>query len=370
MSTRPIRVAILGAGNVLWAYLQAMDRLAPRGLAVLTGVCARRLETWPSLQAQRSSIDLFRTPDELFKSDADVIVIITPPSSHAELIEEAIASGKHVLAEKPLALTFADSQRLVKLAADRNTHLVCAPFVQLAPTFRALWTRIARGDIGKIHSIRGLYGNAGSRWATWYHTGEVGPLVELGIYNLKSITAIAGPVQEILAAEATAVSERLVAEQIMPHPSPDVSHVILRHVSGTLSSIVSSHAIQRYKRPALEIYGTEGTANLLGDDWDPRGFEIWRNSQNCWEEHEAIEPTWLWTDGLRELVMSLREDRTPLHNSDHDLHLLEIVEAADRAARERTCVAVRSRFPELILQLESSGDRHHLHDHTRPADEQ
>jgi predicted dehydrogenase len=370
VNTYPVRVSILGAGNVLSAYLQAMDRLIPRGVAVLAGVCARRQETWPALHAQRPGIELVSTPAELFASDADVIVVITPPSSHAELIEQAIASGKHVLAEKPLALGFAQARHLVTSAADRGVHLVCAPFVQLAPTFRALWTRIVRGDIGRIHSVRGLYGNAGSTWARWYHAGEVGPLAELGIYNLKSITALAGPVKEVFSAEATAVLKRVVADEIMPHPSPDVSHIILRHESGALSSIVSSHAIQRYKRPAIEIYGTYGTANLLGDDWDPQGFEIWRNDQDYWEEHEPIEPTWLWTDGLRELVVALREGRTPIHNLDHDLHLLEVVEAADRAAREKTSVPVYSRFPELSLHFETSGGSHHLHDHTRPSDEQ
>ena len=370
MNTQPIRVSILGAGNVLWAYLQAMDRLIPRGLAILSGVCARRREIWPILEAQRPGIKLFSKPSDLFKSDTDVIVVITPPSSHAELIEEAIASRKHVLAEKPLALTFAQACYLIKLAADHNIHLLCAPFVQLAPTFRAFWTHIKKGDIGSIHSTRGLYGNAGSTWAAWYHAGEVSPLAELGIYNLKSLTAVAGPVQEVLAAEATAISQRLVANQIIAKPSIDVSHVIVRHVTGALSTIVSSHAIQRYKRPALEIYGTEGTANLLGDDWDPRGFEIWRNSGNCWEEHEPIEPTWLWTDGLRELVMCLREDRTPLHNVGHDLHLLEVIEAAGTAARERACVRVQSRFTDLNLELQDGHNQHHLHDHTRPADEQ
>jgi len=42
--------------------------------------------------------------------------------------------------------------------------------------------------------------------------------------------------------------------------------MLLRHVDGALSSLVSSHCIQRYRRPGLEFYGTEGTANLLGDD--------------------------------------------------------------------------------------------------------
>jgi Predicted dehydrogenases and related proteins len=166
------------------------------------------------------------------------------------------------------------------------------------------------------------------------------------------------------------VSERLIAKEVMHNSAPDVSHVILRHENGALSSIVSSHAIQRYKRPALEIYGTDGTANLLGDDWDPRGFEIWRNSQSFWEEHEPLEPTWLWTDGLRELVMAVRECRSPLHNLSHDLHLLEIIEAAERAAREKTSIPVYSRFSDLNLHLEASSDRHHLHDHTRPVDEQ
>ena len=43
---RPIKVGIIGAGNVLFAYLQAMDRLVPRGLAQFGPVCARRREKW------------------------------------------------------------------------------------------------------------------------------------------------------------------------------------------------------------------------------------------------------------------------------------------------------------------------------------
>ena len=370
MNTQPIRVSILGAGNVLWAYLQAMDRLIPRGLAILSGVCARRREIWPILEAQRPGIKLFSKPSDLFKSDADVIVVITPPSSHAELIEEAIASRKHVLAEKPLALTFAQACYLIKLAADHNIHLLCAPFVQLAPTFRAFWTHIKKGDIGSIHSTRGLYGNAGSTWAAWYHAGEVSPLAELGIYNLKSLTAVAGPVQEVLAAEATAISQRVVAE-------PNHRSTIYRCFACD-SAACDWRALHDRFQPCHPAVQASRTRNLWNrGDSKParrrlgsRGFEIWRNSGNCWEEHEPIEPTWLWTDGLRELVMCLREDRTPLHNVDHDLHLLEVIEAAGTAARERACVPVQSRFTDLNLELQDGHNQHHLHDHTRPADEQ
>jgi len=364
------RVGILGSGNVLWAYLQVLDRLIPRGLAAAGPVCSRRRETWDALRARRPQIELVSDVSEVFASGVDIVVIITPPESHAALTSLALEHGKHVVVEKPLAESLAEAKALVELAESRGLHLVCAPFIQLAPTFRAMWARIQSGAVGKVHSCRALYGNSGSDWARWYHEGKTGPLAEVGIYNLKSITAIAGPVVEAFAVENTAVAERRVEGGVIQSPGHDVSHVTLRHESGALSSIVSSHAIQRYRRPGLEIYGTAGTANLLGDDWDPRGFEIWRNESGCWEEYEPIEPTWLWADGLAELAAALREGRRPLHDNGHDLHLLEIIECCSISSREGRFVPVKSRFPALDLHPAATAGPQHLHDHTRPSDEQ
>ncbi|HVX67579.1 MAG TPA: Gfo/Idh/MocA family oxidoreductase [Bryobacteraceae bacterium] len=364
-------MGILGAGNVLPAYLQVLDRLTPRGDAAVGPVCARRRETWDELRARRPGLELVEDARGVVESDADVVVIITPPESHTALARLALEHGKHVLVEKPLAATRSEAEPLVELAVARGLLLVAAPFVQLSPTFRAYWAQICGGAIGRVHSARALYGNAGSTWARWYHDGKVGPLAEVGIYNLKSLTALLGPVEEVQAAEATAVASRRIGDIEIAKPDPDVSHIILRHVSGALSSIASSHAIQRYRRPGLEVYGTEGTANLLGDDWDPRGFEIWRNAAERWEEYEAIEPTWNWADGLRELVLALRQGRPPRADLDHDLHLIDVIEAAGKAARDRRAVRVASRFGPLDLAPEESrAVVHHLHDHTRPADEQ
>jgi predicted dehydrogenase len=117
-----------------------------------------------------------------------------------------------------------EAESLVALASERRLHLLSAPFVQLAPTFRALWDRIRNGAIGRVHSARGLYGNAGSTWACWYHDSKVGPLGDLAIYNLKSLTALLGPVAQVLAAEATAVKPRWVGDREVTNPDPDVSH--------------------------------------------------------------------------------------------------------------------------------------------------
>ena len=372
-SRKPVGVGIIGAGNVLWAYLQVLDRLVPRGHAYEGPICARRREIWPDLRSRRPAIRLVAEPREVVESDVEIVVIITPPESHPELTRLALEHGKHVVVEKPMASIRSEAEELVKLAESRELILLAAPFVQTAPTFRALWSRIRDGAIGRVHSTRGLYGNAGSTWARWYHNGKVSPLAELGIYNLKSLTALVGPVAEVVAFDAVAVSPRRIGDTEITDPDPDVSHIILRHDSGALSSLVSSSAIQRYHRPGLELYGTQGTANLHGDDWDPRGFEIWRNEVDCWEQYEPIEGTWLWADGLKEAVMALREGRAPLAELTQDLHLLEIIEAAERATRERKAVPVVSRFDPLDLRPEARQvrrDHHHIHDHTRPADEQ
>ncbi len=367
---RPVTVGIVGAGNVIWAYFQVLDRLFPRGLARTGPVCARRKETWQDFRTRRPGIQLVADVAGVVQADVDVALIITPPESHASLVRMALERGKHVVVEKPAAATRCEAQQLAQLAKARGLHLMCAPFVQLAPTFRALWGRIQEGAIGKVHSARALYGNAGSTWARWYHDGQVGPLAEVGIYNLKSLTAVLGPVIEVQCAETLALAEREICGETVGTSGNDVSHVLLRHQNGALSSLVSGHCIQRYRRPALEFYGTEGTANLLGDDWDPRGSEIWRNSAGCWEEFEPLDPTWLWADGLAEMVNALVEERQPLHNLEHDLHLLEVIEASTRAAKEKRTIAVQSSFPTLDLRLEERQGRHHLHDHTRPADEQ
>jgi len=369
INDRPIRVGFVGAGNVLPAYLQVLDRLVPRGLAEAGPVCVRRPEARAALAVRRPGLRLVEDVRGVLTAGVDVVVVLTPPDSHAAIAIAALEAGCHVVVEKPLALSRPEAEPVVRLAAERGRHLLAAPFVQLAPTFRELWTHVAGGAIGHLHSLRGLYGNAGSTWAAWYHDPAVGPLAEAGIYNLKSMALLAGQVVAVQAAEATAAPRRTIAGEPVA-AGPDVVHAILRHHDGALSSLVASQAVARYRRPALELYGTEGTANLLGDDWDPTGWELWRAGAGCWEQHEPLDATWLWADGLRELVAALREGRPPLTSSTLDLHVLDVLDAARRSARSGRPEAPASTFEPLDLTLRVDVERRHLHDHTRPFDEQ
>jgi predicted dehydrogenase len=248
--------------------------------------------------------------------------------------------------------------------------LANAPFVTLSPTFQRLTEIAEEGEIGEIHSARAMYGNLGSDWATWYHDGAVGPLAEVGIYNLQSLTSLLGPVAAVQAAGTLGIAERAIGDTLVTSSRPDTVQVLLHHVTGAVSSVLASHAVAHYRRPALELYGTKGTATLLGDDWDPNGIEVWRSEAMRWECYEAIDQTWHWTDGLREVVTALRAGDPPRLNHDHDLHLLEIIDAVNVALEHAARVEVRSRFSRSAPTQRTPSARAHLHDHTRPPDEQ
>jgi predicted dehydrogenase len=369
-SPPPTEVAFIGMGNVSSAYLRTLDELVSRGHACAGAMCARDKNSWPRLLARWPTLQLVATAEEVFDSEASVVVILTPPDSHADLARAAIARTKHVVVEKPWALSASEGRGVIKAARDAGVMVVAAPFVPLSPTFRSLSALVERGDIGTVHSARAMYGNLGSDWASWYHECLVGPLAEVGIYNLQSLTALLGPASGVQAASVVGIRERQIGGAWVGARGPDTVQVLLHHVTGAVSSVLASHAVAHYRRPAIELYGSEGTAYLQGDDWDPSGIDVWRTSRGCWESYDVIDRTWHWTDGLREAVMAIREGRAPLIDTEHDLHLLEVLDASAAAAETGRLVEVTSRFTPRRVKLDLSHVGLHLHDHTRsPADQ-
>jgi predicted dehydrogenase len=372
MNTPPVHVGFVGAGNVLPAYLQALDRLAGRGWAEAGPVVARSERSREALAQLRPGIRAVDRMDELLEDgDVEVVVLLTPPDTHAELAERLLAAGRHVVCEKPLAGDPATAAGLFAMAEDAGLMLLAAPFVHLSSTFRRLWTAVADGAIGQVHAARAHYGNPGSSWARWYHEDPLATLGDVGIYNLKSLVALLGPAREVTAVAATALPERHAGEGDSYSPSdPDTWQLVLRHQAGALSSVLASHVTWRYRRPAIELYGTEGSANMIGDDWDPQGIEVYREATGSWELIEPDDATWLWTDGLREAVAAIKSGREPLADPELDLHLLEVIEAVTRAASERRAVEVESSFSPLESLRHDAGAGVHVHDRTRAADEQ
>src|SRR5262249_55104361 len=144
---RPVRLGIIGCGNVLDAYMTQCDKLRTRAQAELIIGCGREGQRERALELGLSTFTT-QEKDVLSSPDIDVVIILTSMNEHARVARAAIEAGKHVLLEKPLATNLEDAQKLVTLARERRCRLVCAPFTILSPTFQTMRGRIERGDIG------------------------------------------------------------------------------------------------------------------------------------------------------------------------------------------------------------------------------
>jgi predicted dehydrogenase len=280
--------------------------------------------------------------------DVGVVLVLTSMNEHGPLAKTALAAGKHALVEKPMATSLEQAAELVELARSAPGLLVCAPHTLLSPTFRAIHGAVGEGQIGDLLTARARYGWAGPWWNEWFYAPGGGSLFDLGVYNVTSLCALFGPARRVTAMVGVAIPERQVNGRPIRVEADDNAHVLLDFGESRFAAVTTGFTMQRYRSPAIELYGSEGTIQLLGDDWAPEGWELWRNEEGTWRVFPESDPHWQWTEGLRHLVDCVESGRRPINNPEHAYHALEIMLAAQAAGRDGVAREIESDFPEPV----------------------
>ncbi|MDQ1485738.1 MAG: hypothetical protein QOJ62_1431 [Actinomycetota bacterium] len=153
MSDR-MRAGIIGAGFIGGVHAHAVRAAG--------GIVSRVSDATPELAGQGAARLLAQaaaiSAQALIESDdVDVVHVCTPNALHAELAAAAVAAGKHVICEKPLATSVADAARLVE-TADAAGLVTAVPFVyRYYPTVREMRARISRQEAGRLRLLHGSY---------------------------------------------------------------------------------------------------------------------------------------------------------------------------------------------------------------------
>jgi predicted dehydrogenase len=296
--------------------------------------------------------------------DVDVVLVLTSMNEHGALVAEALTAGKHVLVEKPMATSLGEAAALVELARRSPGLLVCAPHIVLSPTFRAVHEAVHGGAVGQLLSARARYGWAGPWWGEWFYRPGGGSLFDLGVYNVTSLCALFGPARRVTAMTGVAIPEREVEGRTIAVEAEDNAHVLLDFGASRFGVVTTGFTMQRYRSPAIELYGESGTIQLLGDDWAPEGWELWRNDEGAWRIHPESDAGWSWTEGLRHLVDCIERGRPTVTRPEHAYHALEIMLAAQAAGRDGTARAIESGFPAVVYDEDwaASEEERRAHD--------
>ena len=360
-----VRLGVVGCGSVFWTpYMNLIERLRGQGRVDVAAV----YDTDPEkrrLAAERLDVpaDL---PDDLAvcgHEDVDVVLVLTSMTEHARLARAALEAGKHVLVEKPVATSLADAEALLEVADVAPGHLLCAPHILLSPTYRAMHARVLAGEVGGLLSARARYGWAGPDWGRWYYEPGGGALFDLGIYNVTSLCGFFGPARRVTAMSGIAIPERVVQGERMCVQAHDNAHVLIDFGDARYAVVTTGFTMQKYRSPCIELYGTHGVLQMLGDDWAPEGYELWRNDKAAWEVYPESDPTWPWTDGLRHVVECLETGAEPVTRPEHAYHALEIILAAQAAGEDGRAREIASDFPAPDLaRLCAVGGHDRVHD--------
>ena len=342
-----VRLGVIGCGSVFWTpYMTLIERLAREGRVAVTAVydadpakreaAARRLDLTPDVASDVAVCE---------HDDVDAVLVLTSMPEHARLARAALEAGRHVLVEKPMATDLRAGETLLEAAEAAPGILVCAPHILLSPTYRAMHARASAGEIGGLLSARARYGWAGPWWGRWYYEPGGGALFDLGIYNVTSLCGFFGPARRVTAMTGVAIPERIIDGERVRVRAEDNAHVLIDFGDARFAVVTTGFTMQRYRSPCIELYGTDGVLQMLGDDWAPEGYELWRNGHGAWEVFAETDPAWPWTDGLRHLVDCIEDGRTPVIRPEHGYHALEIMLAAQAAGADGRARAIHSPFP-------------------------
>ena len=350
-----LAVGVIGLGSVFEPYAESMSRLRSEGRIMVVRTCDINPDRSDAGERLLSEPVPFTTDYSEVIADPGVeaVVILTSMPAHGRIALEALRAGKHVLVEKPMSVDRAEAQTILEEADRRGSVLMCAPGVVLSPTFQAIWKRVVhQGEIGRVHLARGRYGWSGPDWGQWFYRPGGGPVFDLAVYNITALTGWLGPVRRVTALAGTAHPRRVVDGEEIEVEVYDNYQILLDFGDATLAVVTTGFTMERYRSPALELYGSEGTIQMMGDDWAPEGYEMWRNQLGAWAVYEEIDPRWDWTIPLEHLV-DVVDGATQVIQPRHAFHVLDVMLAADRAADTGMAQDLTSVFDPLPFDPET-----------------
>jgi predicted dehydrogenase len=340
-----LSVCLIGAGSAAERHVAALR--AVTGGSVRISVLGRdpdRARAWADSRALAGS---YRSVDEAMAADDDIVVIATPPSSHADYVDAAMAAGKHVLVEKPAFRSLAELvARLPAIRAYRRAWMV-AENAHFAPMQRLVVARVRSGAIGNplMTTVRRLRRRLPPQGWKAAPAESDGALHEGGIHWVRcglALSGVTGPadVEWVFAAEP--------GVKAIDSAGDDTAVVTWRTRSGALGELGHSWGLEGGRLPLRSsVIGTEGAIYFdvsgrfatisSGHRWALRPLVPWQELR----DREDLTGTFeMW----RSFLASVRTGAPVAHTIDEAAADLGVVDAAYRAMKTRAAQPIDVRL--------------------------
>ena len=344
-----VKVGIVGCGNISGAYIKGC-----RAFDILeVAACADIIPDTAEARAKEYDIPRVLSVDELLDDpEIDIVVNLTVPQVHASVSLAAIAAGKHVHSEKPLAVTRADGRKILAAAREKGVRVGCAPDTFLGGGLQTCRKLIDDGWIGQpVAAAAFMVGYGPESWhpnpALFYQRGA-GPMFDMGPYYLTTLIHLLGPVKRVTSSARMTFPERIATTKARYGerlPVEVATHVtgIVDFVSGPIGTLTTSFDVWHSNLPHMEIYGTEGTLSVPDPNFFGGPVQIRRAEAKEWSEvplsHNAEVGRGI---GVADLAYALVNGRPHRANGDIACHVLDIMQAFEQSSQDGRHIEIES----------------------------
>jgi len=346
-----VRLGLIGCGGAGSLRAEAMAGAPGLHLVAVADLDSGRA----AALARRTGAAIESGAGLLRRPDIEAVIVATPPDSHASVAMAALAAGKHVLCEKPLARSPAEC-RLILEAAERAGRFLATGFnYRFYPAVAKSRTILASGVIGALDHIRSYAGHPGGREFTrpWVHDVEVmggGALLDNGIHLIDLTRHFLGEVSEVKA---------YTTSNVWAFPGcEDNGFALLKSPVGRVATLHASWSEWRGYRFRIEIYGTRGSVRasyppMLADTvWLDAGGRR-RRRVHLFPALQVFERLrshrWTGRRSLRAETLAFARaaagEKTDLALGLDGLRAVEIAHAAYRASREGAAIRLDGQGP-------------------------
>jgi predicted dehydrogenase len=328
-----LRVGILGAG--FFGAYHARAVAAVEG-ARLVAACAEQLSLAEAFTREHGGKPYGEWRAMLDDNSVDAVAITAPHHLHCRLAVAALEAGKHVLLEKPMALSVAECSRIIASAETSRGKLMIGQIMHFVWPLIVAREILDRGDLGKpvtgSSSLLKTWMESNRRgWHLDPETGG-GMLMTAGIHALDQlIWLMDGRVSSISAAAGTSFHDQKADDSAM---------MLLRFADGRFGQVASIGYRDGGGTFGLDLVCENGTLRIDPD----RGVAIGRGGQ--WSDvANSRDPQWMQNAVIREwqaMVTAIENDAEVPVSGDYGRHIIACIEAAMVSSREQRDVKVEA----------------------------
>lgn len=352
-----INIGVVGCGNISGIYLKNLQRCS--FLQVVA--CADLKKEKAEAKAKEFSIPHVYTVKELLSDpEIDIVLNLTIPKAHAQIALQALASGKSVYNEKPLALKLQEGKKMLALARRKKLLVGCAPDTFLGAGLQTCRKLIDEGAIGKpVAATAFMMCHGHESWhpdPEFYYDIGGGPMFDMGPYYLTALVNLIGPIKavsglaRITFAQRTITSAPKYGKKIRVKTPTHIAG-LLEFTGGAAGTIITSFDVWHHTLPPIEIYGTEGSLQVPDPNCFGGPVRLRRSQDTEWTEVPLTHPYAENSRGLgvADMARALLSGKTRHRaNGTLALHVLETMHAflsSSRTGRRQT-IKTRCQKPE------------------------